>query len=481
MTGAALRSDAAPQRRQRALAGRDPFFTRMLWLAAALFTGCGYALLDFGINGGDDRLTEALLWAIVGLLSVIASNTGSSHRFLFSCAFWVTVDFLFYIVLKALAVFDEAPARPMQMALLSSLVFLLGYVAGQLLWPTQRLLHVTPSPKLPGSRGLYIWLVTSFFAFKALNILLLMAVGGGETALELAQTTQNAGASYLFKIPTLATASYFLVLLLAYKHRLYRRTATTLTLIVILEAVVGAARFTLVSTALIHLLLCHLYVRRVRMLYLVLLGPLLIFIVAFFGLVRDIQVGSLNVYSETLITLVEDRELIFKVFMGRMDMLPQMADGFELARLGRLKFEGGMSYVYAFLHAVPRNIWPDKPPLTAAYVTELVKPYAFADGVNVYSSAMLEAYMNLRWAGVFLIGTALAGLSRLYEQALLRGSLRAQALALMAFTFPMQLVNEGIHSNILGSLLYVAAIFGLWLLASRAVMGAAVAKRLARP
>ena len=481
MTPATLLPDSAPTSLSTAQVRTDPFSTRMLWFAAALFAGCCYVLLDYGFNDGEDKLTEALLLAIVGFMALVASNTGSGHRFLFSCAFWVTVDFLFYIVLKALAVFDEIPAGPMQMALLSALLFLLGYVIGQLAWPTQPLLRVVPAPSLPGTRPLYFWLVGSFVGFKVLNIVLLMAVGGGATALELAQATQNAGASYLFKIPTLATASYFLLILLAYKHGLYRRTAIALTLFILLEGIAGAARFTLVSTALIHLLLCHLYVRPVRVLYLALLGPLLVFVIAFFGLVRDIEVGSADVYARTLNTLVEDRELIFKLFMGRMDMLPQMADAFELARLGQLKFEAGMSYIYAFLHAVPRNIWPDKPPLTAAYVTELVKPYAFADGVNVYSSAMLEAYMNFRWVGVVLIGTALAGLSRLYEHALLRGSLQAQALALMAFTFPMQLVNEGIHSNILGSLLYIAAIFSLWLFAGRLIMGPAVARRLARP
>jgi hypothetical protein len=481
MTAVKLITSSAPTARSTTQARLNPFSIQMLWFAAALFVGCGYVLLDYGFNAGEAKITVALLLAIVAFMALVASNTGTTHRFLFSCAFWVTIDFLFYIVLKALAVFDEIPAGPMQMALISALLFLFGYVIGQLAWPTQPMLRVIPAPIAPGTRPLYYWLVGSFFAFKVLNIALLIAVGGGATALELAHATQNAGAAYLFKIPTLANASYFLLILMAYKHGAYRRTAIVLTIFIVLEGIASAARFTLVSTALIHLLLCHFYVRSVRLLYLVLLGPLLVFVISFFGLVRDIELGSAEIYAKTLEILVEDHELIFNLFMGRMDMLPQMADAFELARLGQLKFEAGMSYVYAFLHAVPRNIWPDKPPLTVAYVTEMVKPGVFADGVNVYSSVMLEAYMNFRWIGVFLIGTALAGLSRIYEQMLLRGSLRAQALALMAFTFPMQFVNEGIHSNIMGSFLYTAALFGLWLLAGRLVMGPISARRLARP
>lgn len=462
-------------------AARDPFTVRMLCLSVVMFTGCGYTLFGFAFQGGDDWLSEALLWAILALMALIAANTGSSNRFLFSCAFWVTVEFLFYIVLKALAVFDEIPPYPMQLALSSSLLFLVGYFAGQLLWPTQPILRVKPDPDALGTKALYIWLVVSFIAFKALGIALMMGVAGGGTALEIAQATQNAGASYLFKIPVLATASYFLLILLAYKHGIYRKTAILLTVLIFLEGVAGAARFTLVSTTLIHLLLCHLYVRSLRLFYLLLLGPVLVFVVAFFGIVRDIEIGSLDAYANTLTMFFEERDLIFKVFMSRMDMLPQMADAFALDQVGQLKFEGGKSYVYSLLHAVPRNIWPEKPPLTAAYVTELVQPYAFADGVNVYPSAMLEGYINFLWAGALMIGTVLAGLSRLYERALLRGSLKTQALALIAFTFPMQFINEGIHSNIFGSLIYFAAIYGLWLFCARLLMGAAVARRLARP
>jgi len=412
---------------------------------------------------------------------LIAANMGNSHQFLFSSAFWVNINFLFYIVLKTLSVSSDIPVVPLQMALLSSLLFLFGYFVGQLVWPYRPLVIHGPSEKKGATENLYTWLLFSFIFFKALNILLLLTVSDGATALDLAQATQNLGGSYLFMLPKLATASYFIIILMSYKHGLYRYTAVALTIYIVAEAVVGAARFTLVSTILIHILLYHLYVRPVRILYFIFITPPFVFIIAFFGLVRDVEIGSFKVYAETLNALVEERELIFKVFMGRMDMLPQMVDAFEWARIGQLKFEAGMSYVYAVLHAVPRNIWPDKPPLTAAYITELVNPYVFADGVNVYPSAMLEGYMNFGWLGVILIGIALAWVSRFYDRALRGGTLRIQALALMAFTFPMQLINEGIHSNIFGILIYIAAIFGVWLMAGRLIMGRAVARRLACP
>jgi hypothetical protein len=453
----------------------------MFLFSIILFAACAFTIIKYIFSFNEEEVTHALLLAIVGIMALIASNMGNSHQFLFSSAFWVNTNFLFYIVLKTLSVSGDIPVVPLQMALISSLLFLFGYFFGQLMWPYRPLVKYVLPEKMETTQNLYIWLLFSFFIFKVLNVILLMTVSGGSTALDFAQATQNLGGSYLFMLPKLATASYFIIILISYKHGLYRHTAIVLTVYIAAEAILGAARFTLVSTILIHIFLYHLYVHPIRFLYFIFLIPPLVFIIAFFGLVRDIEIGSLKVYVETLNVLVEERELVFKVFMGRMDMLPQMADAFELARVGQLKFEAGMSYIYAVLHAVPRNLWPDKPPLTAAYITELVNPYVFADGVNVYPSAMLEGYMNFGWMGVILIGIVLAWLSRFYDRALRGGTLRTQALALMAFTFPMQLINEGMHSNIFGILLYIAAIFGVWMMAGRLIMGRAVAKRLACP
>ncbi len=461
---------------------RDRFGPRMLWLAAAMLAGSAYSTLDYAVTGSGDGLTHALLWALIAVMGVIAANTRSAYRFLFSCAFWVTVEFLFYIVLKTFALDDDVELGPLNMALLVSLLFLVGYVIGQWIWPTRAILRLAPEQKTDEPpKALYWWLTVSFIGFKLMFWVLMMAVGGGDTALEVAQATQNGGAAYLFKIPTLAQASYFLILLFAYKHGLYRRTAVLMTLWLIADGVLGAARYALVTTILINLLLCHLYVRPIRLLYLILLTPILVFVITFFGYVRNIAVGDAGVYLEAMTTFLDERELMFKLFMARLDMLPQMAEAFRLDQLHQLKNEGGMSYVYAFLHAIPRGIWPGKPPLTAAYVTEQTNPFVFADGVNIYPSIMLEGYINLLWPGALLIGVVIAKFSDLYEKALLQGSLRAQAFALMAFSFPMALINEGMHSNIFGSLIYLFAIYALWLMITRSVLGRRSSARLARP
>jgi oligosaccharide repeat unit polymerase len=470
--------------RGRAAGVRAPFAgigfrSAMLGLGATTFCASAISVVDYGLKGRPDSLTHACLWLMLALLALIAARASSADRFLFSCAFWVTVEFLFYIVLKAVASMDELDAGFLQLALLSSLLFLLGYWIGQLAWPMPSLLRPAP---LGASKRLYWWLVASFIGFKLLNYLMLLLIGGGATTtLELAQNTQNQGAAYLFKIPILSQFSYFLVLLLAYKHRHYRKTAIVMTLIVLLDAVISASRAGIITTILINLLLRHLYVKPIRLSHLVLLTPPLIFVVAFFGYVRDIELASADVYLNALGVFIDERELMFKLFMNRMDMLPQMAQAFQLDQAHQLKNVGGLSYVYSFLHAIPRNIWPDKPPLTAAYLTEAVDPDLFAAGINIYPSIMVEAYMNFLWPGIVFMGFLLAALSVAYERALRRGSLQVQAFALVAFTFPMAFINEGFHSNSSATLLYLMFIYWLWLRLTRWLIGSSDASRLALP
>ena len=457
------------------------FRLRMLGLAAVFMFGCCYSLLDHGISGLPESATNSYLWAILAVMALIASNAMTANQFLFSCSFWVTVEFLFYIVLKALAVSGDLDAASFHKALLASLLFLAGYLLGQMVWPMQSLLRPQPYARLAASPRLYRWLVFTFISFKLLNLFLLVALGGGETALEVSQETQNQGASYLFKLPTLALASYFLLLLFAYKHGHFRRTAFAMTAWILFEGVLGAARYSMVTTVLINLLLYHLYVRPLRITYLLIVSPFLVFVITFFGFVRNIELANAAVYASALSTFLEERELMFKLFMSRLDMLPQMTEAFRLDALHLLKNEGGLSYIYSFVHAVPRNFWPNKPPLTAAYVTEQVNPGAFADGVNIFPSIMLEAYINLLWIGPILIGIFIAKLSSLYDRALFTGSLRTQAMALIAFTFPMGLINEGIHSNIFATLLYLGGIYIAWLSLTRFIVGKTGAKRLAMP
>ena len=446
----------------------------MLFFAALLAFCSLYSFLGFGLTAKQNSLTYAYVWLIMTTLSLIASKSGAARNFLFSCAFWVTVTFLFYIVLKALYTIDEIDPGLLQKALALSWLFLGGYFIGQFIWPSIPIMRPLSQPytSLPRpSSYLYRWLILSFYGFKLLNWALMFLVGGGSTALEVSAATQNQGASYLFKIPTLANASYFIILLFSYKYGKFKRSALLMTLWIIAEAVLGAGRYTLVTTILINLLLYHMYVRPLRLLYLSLLVPPLVFVISLLGYVRNIEIGSAAVYYDALNVFFDEGNLILYLFMSRLDMLPQMTQALSLAELNQIKFEGGMSYIYSLLHAIPRNLWVDKPPLTAAYVTGLVNPGAYSDGVNIFPSIMLEAYINFLWVGAMIIGIVIAGMSALYDKVLRQGCLRNQAFALMAFTFPMSLINEGLHSNIVASLIYLFVLYIIWLAAIKGFIG----------
>ena len=168
---------------------------------------------------------------------------------------------------------------------------------------------------------------------------------------------------------------------------------------------------------------------------------------------------------------VKDMGLVYKLFLSRMDMLPQMIVAFQMNDQGSLKKMYGLSYIYAFLHAIPRPLWPDKPLLTAAYLTSQTYPGAFKDGVNIYPSIMVESFMNFSWFGVPLIGLLVAKLTSWYETFLYSGKPYMQAFGLVNLTFPMGLFNEGIHSNNFASIIYCGVLYFLWLKISKIVLG----------
>jgi hypothetical protein len=456
----------------------------MLVVASVGGFGSVVSFLDYVLYDRLSALTIFLLLVIAILISLIAGNTKRANRFVFSCAFWVAVDFFFYILLKALFTVDDAAPALLHMSLTMSILFLSGYLMGQSLWT----MPVAPKAKTAFNikakmdvGPIHLWLVLSFICFKLMNIILMTVVAGGKTALEISQSTQNQGAAYVFTIPEIAFFSYLLILLFAYKHGQYLKTAMILTAYVVVEAVITASRYSLVITCLINLFLYHLYIKNLNLIYLILFAPFGIFVVSFFGYVREVEIANLQVYFDAMITFMDEPELIFNLFLTRLDMLPNMIDALRLDIDGHLKFEGGLSYVYSVLHAVPRFIWPEKPLLTSAYVTEQVNPSVFAAGVNIYPSIMLEAYINFHWLGVFLIGLFIARLAVLYEKALMAGSLRTQAFALMAFSFPMGLLNEGIHSRVFASICYLFFLCALWLILLRALVGKRNFDRLGRP
>lgn len=445
------------------------------WLALPLALTF-YFSFHFALFAEDSSLTFSYISLNVLFLSFIIGRYSSLKDFAFTSSFWLVVTFLFYIILRSVYSIGELSASNLRAVLLMGVAFLVGYIIGgtSITFLARRNGSSSNStPKFMHSRVLYLWLLFCFLLFKLLNIALgnIFSVSGN--ALEISAATQNGGASYLFKIPVLANATYFLIILLAYRFKIYKATAFFLTIWLMCEAILGAGRYTIVVTTLIHIYLYHTYVKSISVIFLAAISPFLISIVSFLGYVRNVEVGSWLAYKKTFEIFLEQRYLILELFIARLDMLPNMVEAYRLLQSGVIELKYGGSYLFAFLHAVPRTVWPDKPPLTAAYITEYVNEGVFRDGVNIFPSVMIEGYMNFAWFGPFFVGWILAILSYWYDAKLRTGSLGAQAFCLMAFTFPMAFVNEGIHSNIMGTLLYLFGLYVIWLLFTKLVIGKA--------
>ena len=442
---------------------------------AALLTGCWGLLwiIDYGTSGEARTLYQALLLFICSGLFLAVAQTGSGYRLLFSGTFWLSVNIAFYIVLKSLDLLSENPQTELTKPLLSILTLVAGYVIGRIIWSNKRAAKIRYpiSQSSTTWRTAYRWLLLSFIFFKILYYLLFALIGGGDTILDVSLATQNQGAAYLFRIPTLAQICYLILLIASYKHRLFVKTSIALTVFLLIESVLSAGRSAIIVIILTNMFLTHMYVKPIRWIYLIFLTPLFLFIVAFFGYVRNIEIGNLNVYSDALDMFMDDGALVLKLFMSRLDMLPQMIEAFRLDALGKLHHLYGASYVYAFLHAIPRTLWPGKPPLTAAYLTERTHPDAFSDGVNIYPSIVVESFLNFGWIGVLFGGLLIAKLTAIYERFLYSPQPRLQAFAFMFFTFPMGVVNEGFHSNNFASILYMAALYAIWLWVGKLIFG----------
>lgn len=447
-------SDLPPWIHSRALGGG------MLPLAASLMaTLAGLAVFfSYGVRPMEWAPPIALAMIIIALLLLIASHYASARAWLFSTGFWIAVAVGFYIVLKCVAMVADGDTKTIVPPLTGTALFLSGYAI--IAVPRGRArVAVGPGTRFGLSPG-GIWVVAGLFLAFQLFGLALSLLSGGSTVLEISNATQNGGASYLYRVPLLANAFYMILLDAAYRERRHFWLALAATAILLAVAVAGSSRFQIITLVLWNLYFYNRHVRALSIVWLMILTPPLVFVVVLFGYVRNIGVGDLGVLINALGYFQDNSSVIVDLFMARLDMLPQMAKGFALHAAGTAPHLDGMSYIYAFLHAIPRSFWPDKPPLTAALLTAITDPGPFADGVLFYPSVVVEALFNFGWSGIVLAGIGAGLLARGYDALLNSGSLIASTWALLFFTFPMGLFNEGFHSNFIGNILYVTVLYG---------------------
>lgn len=404
------------------------------------------------------------LMCLCSSLMVVRALYPNGRRFLFSTGFWLVVTVFFYMVLKSVDTWSkDLVSDTLVEVLWLTICFLIAYCVA-FAWAGQTasqypLRSRRPTPLIrPGGE----WMLLLIYAgFKLLGILLMAMLGGGGDQLQVLATTQNAGASYIFKIPQAGNVIFVGLLFHSFKtNRGWAATGFAL-LLYLSEAVLSTSRLAIVMLVLWSTFLYHRYRKPIPIFRFALISAPLVLVVVLFGYARNIEVGSVGAYAEAIQALSEQPTLITDLFMARMDLLPEMVLGLDLYKNGTLQSLHGASYIYAFLHAIPRNLWEAKPPLTAALLTAETHPIAFADGVNIFPSIIIEGVLNFSYLGVVLTGLLTGYLSRSFERLMDSEHTAATAWTLAAFTFPMGLFNEGVHSNFTGNLLYMTVLMAL--------------------
>lgn len=441
--------------------------SRIVLSRSYLLTGIAILVMTmltrlFDTGGGE--LQTGFIVAVGFLLAAMVFVRGlyvRTAQFLFSPSFWLLVTYLFYFVLKALELVSKDAVTPTLIkALWLSTLFLVSY--GLMYAWSDAGLRRRSAQRDRARRDTVIptggeWtLLIIFFGFKLLGIILLASVGGN--VLEVSAATQNAGAAYLYRIPMVGNVILLALLFNAFKNNRGWAVVVLALGAYLLEALMTTNRLSLVMVVLWATFLYHRYRRPISLSVVALIGIPLVFVIVLLGYARNIEVGSAAAYFEAAFALAEEPTLISDLFLGRMDMLPQVVIALDLHQAGVLPNLNGGSYAYAFMHSIPRSIWEEKPLLTAALVTSQTHPGAFADGVNIFPSIIVEGYLNLALAGVVLSGALVGFFSRQFERAIVADRLVPSVWALSMFTFPMALFNEGVHSNFTGTLLYMTAL-----------------------
>ena len=444
-----------------ARAGRIVLHSKTLMIAGTMLV---LTLLAPLFDVGGSALGTYYLVALGALCSsmlLVRALYVRAERFLFSPSFWLMVTFLFYFVLKSLDLWSKDLLTPTYVeALWLGTLFLVTYAAVYA-WVDSRVRR-RRAAIVRSSKDMVItpkasWgLLAVYTGFKLLGVALVATVGGD--GLEVSAATQNAGAAYLYRIPAVGNIIFLALLFDAFK---YRRGWTVVMLALALyltDAVLSTSRLSLVLVVMWSAFLYHRYRHPISLWRVALIGSPLVLVVVLFGYARNLEVGSAAAYAEAASVLLEQPSLISDLFLQRMDMLPELVAGLDLQRAGVLPDLNGASYIYAFLHSVPRSLWENKPLLTAALVTSENHPLAFADGVNMFPSIILEGILNFGYMGIIFSGALIALLNRLLERAVDSNNFILNVWALSVLTFPMGLFNEGVHSNFTGNIIYMTAI-----------------------
>ncbi|MFZ6849896.1 O-antigen polymerase [Undibacterium sp. RuRC25W] len=397
---------------------------------------------------------------LIGLFAICISYY-EANTFLFSSGFWFCVTIIFYIVLKSIQLMlNDENLKELNRALWACVVFVFVYAFVFRLAKSIKYKVHNYDFDIAAKKAKFLFIV--FLVFKSFSFYIVLK-NLGSNVLDVSAETQNQGAAYIYRIPMVVNTIMICFMVTYFRSKTNKKYVFYTVAIFIAEALISSSRYSLIILAFWFMLLYHQYRRpiRIRTLFLSFIPLALLSVI--FGYMRNIEIGSLDIFLKVANVLFEEPKLIIDLFLGRLDMLPQIEKGIDIYESGQIHTMYGLSYIYSFLHAIPRNLWDGKPLLTAALLTSITHPAEFNDGVNLYPSAIVESIFNFGWFGLLISSSMMAVLASIYDRLLMGKRLYYIVWSYLCLTFPMGLFNEGFHSNYVANTIYVTILFSiLW-------------------
>lgn len=213
-------------------------------------------------------------------------------------------------------------------------------------------------------------------------------------------------------------------------------------MVIPLSFLLTGSRSSVISTAVLFVIVWMIRNQRVPAARAVLLGLACIFLLGALGALRSSTTRGRADWS-----VLTDVDVASMVAAGQAEMQNRGETGAFLPLVakvpGRVDFLYGQSYLSALFFFVPRAIWPEKPrgvgPMTNAYIYQEreMRPGELLQGSGIPPGALGEAYWNFYYPGVILL-YVLLGVFHWWLAALLRRSADVPAVwVLYALTLLM--------------------------------------------
>ena len=216
--------------------------------------------------------------------------------------------------------------------------------------------------------------------------------------------------------------------LILYAHFLSRRMTNYMVFLVFALTIAGmylllGSRIFFIYVFLGILVIYNFQMRRISLRDLTLLSMILVTVVIFVGISRNVLGGGTQAIHEVILGEVSDSESVLHTIFRFLNPDTINYDNFMIVLSGvpsLLNYQYGLTYLHLLIYPIPRFLWQSKPsPLGTGIFTEFFFPGEYFAGVTKGISLPGELYLNFGilgiFGGMFLFGIFLRGLNRYIE------------------------------------------------------------------